>query len=147
MVVSIPACHAGDRGSIPRRGDFLLYIKICFWMQKKFCPNNKHRRCSIWSRVGPSLFSQIRRQNQLIGQVVFILTLKSFVFRCWFFIRTSIKMVLTQFFVSKMVWFSQFPKPRFSLGKNLVVPVLNFYACDVWKMQCEVISPRNEIKG
>ena len=24
IVVSIPACHAGDRGSIPRRGDFLL---------------------------------------------------------------------------------------------------------------------------
>ena len=23
IVVSIPACHAGDRGSIPRRGDFL----------------------------------------------------------------------------------------------------------------------------
>ena len=22
IVVSIPACHAGDRGSIPRRGDF-----------------------------------------------------------------------------------------------------------------------------
>ena len=24
IVVSIPACHAGDRGSIPRRGDFLF---------------------------------------------------------------------------------------------------------------------------
>ena len=24
IVVSIPACHAGDRGSIPRRGDFFL---------------------------------------------------------------------------------------------------------------------------
>ena len=24
IVVSIPACHAGDRGSIPRRGDFLI---------------------------------------------------------------------------------------------------------------------------
>ena len=23
IVVSIPACHAGDRGSIPRHGDFL----------------------------------------------------------------------------------------------------------------------------
>ena len=23
IVVSIPACHAGDRGSIPRRGGFL----------------------------------------------------------------------------------------------------------------------------
>ena len=24
IVVSIPACHAGDRGSIPRRGDYFL---------------------------------------------------------------------------------------------------------------------------
>ena len=24
IVVSIPACHAGDRGSIPRRGDFFV---------------------------------------------------------------------------------------------------------------------------
>ena len=29
IVVSIPACHAGDRGSIPRRGDNL------FWMTGK----------------------------------------------------------------------------------------------------------------
>ena len=26
IVVSIPACHAGDRGSIPRRGDGYIYI-------------------------------------------------------------------------------------------------------------------------
>ena len=26
IVVSIPACHAGDRGSIPRRG--VLFLKI-----------------------------------------------------------------------------------------------------------------------
>ena len=26
IVVSIPACHAGDRGSIPRRGDILSLI-------------------------------------------------------------------------------------------------------------------------
>ena len=25
IVVSIPACHAGDRGSIPRRGDVLSF--------------------------------------------------------------------------------------------------------------------------
>ena len=30
IVVSIPACHAGDRGSIPRRGDtfFPAFMKI-----------------------------------------------------------------------------------------------------------------------
>ena len=27
IVVSIPACHAGDRGSIPRRGDILSNLK------------------------------------------------------------------------------------------------------------------------
>ena len=31
IVVSIPACHAGDRGSIPRRGDYFLVVmrKMC----------------------------------------------------------------------------------------------------------------------
>ena len=27
IVVSIPACHAGDRGSIPRRGDYFYHWK------------------------------------------------------------------------------------------------------------------------
>ena len=26
IVVSIPACHAGDRGSIPRRGGQILFL-------------------------------------------------------------------------------------------------------------------------
>ena len=29
IVVSIPACHAGDRGSIPRRGEYLF--ETCSW--------------------------------------------------------------------------------------------------------------------
>ena len=28
IVVSIPACHAGDRGSIPRRGEFFLFVFV-----------------------------------------------------------------------------------------------------------------------
>ena len=28
IVVSIPACHAGDRGSIPRRGGVMFFPKI-----------------------------------------------------------------------------------------------------------------------
>ena len=35
IVVSIPACHAGDRGSIPRRGDFLIIFEI-YELQKIF---------------------------------------------------------------------------------------------------------------
>jgi hypothetical protein len=27
-VVSIPACHAGDRGSIPRHGEFFICLKL-----------------------------------------------------------------------------------------------------------------------
>ena len=27
IVVSIPACHAGDRGSIPRRGEFFFSFR------------------------------------------------------------------------------------------------------------------------
>ena len=30
IVVSIPACHAGDRGSIPRRGGHIFYIYYTF---------------------------------------------------------------------------------------------------------------------
>ena len=29
IVVSIPACHAGDRGSIPRWGCFTLFSFLC----------------------------------------------------------------------------------------------------------------------
>ena len=28
IVVSIPACHAGDRGSIPRRGEIFFFFFI-----------------------------------------------------------------------------------------------------------------------
>ena len=28
IVVSIPACHAGDRGSIPRHGEFFWLIAL-----------------------------------------------------------------------------------------------------------------------
>ena len=34
IVVSIPACHAGDRGSIPRRGDVLLSCMIQILIKK-----------------------------------------------------------------------------------------------------------------
>ena len=37
IVVSIPACHAGDRGSIPRRGAFFLSKKFeCWRSNEKF---------------------------------------------------------------------------------------------------------------
>ena len=31
IVVSIPACHAGDRGSIPRRGEWLFSFFFFFF--------------------------------------------------------------------------------------------------------------------
>ena len=33
IVVSIPACHAGDRGSIPRRGDLVFFSNL--WADRK----------------------------------------------------------------------------------------------------------------
>ena len=30
IVVSIPACHAGDRSSILRLGEFLIKFNLCF---------------------------------------------------------------------------------------------------------------------
>ena len=37
IVVSIPACHAGDRGSIPRRGAF--FEKNCIYDYFRKCTN------------------------------------------------------------------------------------------------------------
>ena len=34
IVVSIPACHAGDRGSIPRRGEFFFFFLLPFLPDK-----------------------------------------------------------------------------------------------------------------
>ena len=34
IVASIPACHAGDRGSIPRLGVFLFWSFSLFWCNK-----------------------------------------------------------------------------------------------------------------
>ena len=48
IVVSIPACHAGDRGSIPRHGELFLKITwflLPFWhirMHTRFLSNNIH---------------------------------------------------------------------------------------------------------
>ena len=39
IVVSIPACHAGDRGSIPRRGGFLFQIVLLFDLEDFTCPS------------------------------------------------------------------------------------------------------------
>ena len=35
IVVSIPACHAGDRGSIPRHGDLFFLIENFLSFKKK----------------------------------------------------------------------------------------------------------------
>ena len=32
IVVSIPACHAGDRGSIPRRGERYIFFPTFFYL-------------------------------------------------------------------------------------------------------------------
>ena len=38
IVVSIPACHAGDRGSIPRRGDNIFHLE---WLWKEASMSNQ----------------------------------------------------------------------------------------------------------
>ena len=40
IVVSIPACHAGDRGSIPRRGERLpsFFFFRFIWWKKHLSP-------------------------------------------------------------------------------------------------------------
>ena len=39
IVVSIPACHAGDRGSIPRRGVFFLFKSRFFSTNEQLINN------------------------------------------------------------------------------------------------------------
>ena len=34
VVVSIPACHAGDRASIPRRGEIIRGDCAIFWLKE-----------------------------------------------------------------------------------------------------------------
>ena len=34
IVVSIPACHAGDRGSIPRQGEIIRGDCAIFWLKE-----------------------------------------------------------------------------------------------------------------
>ena len=43
-MVSIPACHAGDRGSIPRRGDN-LFFHLCVYphVRWSFCSSLSHK--------------------------------------------------------------------------------------------------------
>ena len=74
IVVSIPACHAGDRGSIPRRGDNFLVdaVIICISMVIKivdssetFGPNTKQHQCShfLGKKKQSSLVSQSSLQT------------------------------------------------------------------------------------
>ena len=58
IVVSIPACHAGDRGSIPRRGDNILQVQTLsslFWMKiaymNDFLATNSAAGCNLPHRL------------------------------------------------------------------------------------------------
>ena len=56
IVASIPACHAGDRGSIPRRGD--AYVErnppemSIFWCLSIHVPVNRHCTLSLKMLLG-----------------------------------------------------------------------------------------------
>ena len=50
IVASIPACHAGDRGSIPRRGEFCFLIRIFQLLPKDiFLQDSGNSRITIKS--------------------------------------------------------------------------------------------------
>ena len=81
IVVSIPACHAGDRGSIPRRGGYfcdiflaaILYVdhyKKSWYLksiiEKKKVEKNKARLwisfpCVFFDRIWPNIANNIKR--------------------------------------------------------------------------------------
>ena len=69
IVVSIPACHAGDRGSIPRRGDFCFFFTAIFELPSCFrilqilnsiiydiSYNIKHTYIITWGKTGSKQF-------------------------------------------------------------------------------------------
>ena len=49
IVVSIPACHAGDRGSIPRRGSISRCNGAIFWFKQNLnaFSNIRKRNCKF----------------------------------------------------------------------------------------------------
>ena len=49
IVVSIPACHAGDRGSIPRRGEISRCNGTIFWFKQNLneFSNIRKRNCKF----------------------------------------------------------------------------------------------------
>ena len=62
IVVSIPACHAGDRGSIPRRGGhfflafLLLYCRNLFaTIRKKESQSRSSFYCMYFCKILPNL--------------------------------------------------------------------------------------------
>ena len=56
IVVSIPACHAGDRGSIPRRGDsFLIFSITCM------CSYQSDQIFDVYfKRIGQTLWKEFK---------------------------------------------------------------------------------------
>ena len=46
IVVSIPACHAGDWGPIPRRGEKFSYLLLCYFSSIK-ADNTKYQKLAI----------------------------------------------------------------------------------------------------
>ncbi len=74
IVVSIPACHAGDRGSIPRLGDFIFFKLGLYWHYKvRFWYNFQCNLfvTAIWSIywIDNSLFKLIKEHMLLIYNI------------------------------------------------------------------------------
>ena len=70
-MVSIPACHAGDRGSIPRRGGLCLLLVVGGGWCEKIKMNLNDLECENEGPVAhggiePTTFALLaRRSNQL----------------------------------------------------------------------------------
>ena len=62
IVVSIPACHAGDRGSIPRRGGKVL-CDWCTLTQLAFLFHTCTELLALW----PSGLRRLSRKQEIVG--------------------------------------------------------------------------------
>ena len=66
IVVSIPACHAGDRGSIPRRGGNNFHFLIFFFFNITFSFHN------IYNQAFETIIASLREctyKNHLLLQI------------------------------------------------------------------------------
>ena len=70
-MVSIPACHAGDRGSIPRRGDSLVFGILFYFILISLVLTLKFDMKGAFDRSFPMIRLYLKFVFQISSNVIF----------------------------------------------------------------------------